>query len=118
MTFRAKNQKSVLYYKCTLRENYFLGIFGVKTHYIIGHKKFKKVACIIKVELEKKDTISRVGGGHGFLLSASSASPLASALNAALTYRNADKKVIYDILHIHYYPLPTILPFFEPKFVP
>ena len=63
MTFRAKNQKSVLYYKCTLRENYFLGIFGVKTHYIIGHKKFKKVACIIKVELEKKDTISRVGGG-------------------------------------------------------
>ena len=61
-----------------------------------------------------------MGGGvrQGFLLSASSALPLASALNAALTYRNADKNVICDILHIHYYPLPTILPSFEPKFVP
>ena len=65
---------------------------------------YKSPTCIIVAIGEKRHFFGVGGGGlrHGFLLSASLASPLASALNAALLCRNADKNVICVILHIHY----------------
>ena len=42
---------------------------------------------------------------------------VASALNAVLPCRNAEKNVICVKLHKHY-PLPAILPSLGPKFVP
>ena len=54
---------------------------------------YKSPPCIIVAIGEKRYFFGRGGGvRHGFLLSASLASPLASELNAALPCRNADKK--------------------------